>query len=212
MRPCAGRCMYAFAHGHAVFEYQLFKVAAGAPCVLTMPAAQSRGVAVLLLLAVLLLARHTALCQHHASAELDNEIQTLRAELDGLQADLRYAEERAAAAREQVRATLQQLEHLTSIRMSQRHQLRLEPYIIAPNSEMPMYADFIYIGLCAVFCAPAGAAHVDPPLQTSTSSAGCEEVRLHVLERSPKHPSSSNFSAGERVHMAVGSRSFTITS
>jgi hypothetical protein len=65
---------------------------------------------------------------------------------------------------------------------------------------MPMYADFIYIGLSAVFCAPADA---DLDARPATSAAGCEEVRLHVLERSPKR-ALSNFSAGERVRVAIG--------
>ena len=182
----------------AISVLQLFKVSADAT-MLTVRAAES-STRVALVLAVLLLARHTALCQHRAYAELDDEIQALRVELDEQQAELIDAEELALAARERVRATMQQLEYLTSIQISQRHKLRLEPYIIAPNSEMPMYADFIYLGLSAVFCSAADVA--DPGAPLPMSEAECE-VRLHVLERSPKR-ASSNFSAGERVRMAIG--------
>lgn len=155
---------------------------------------------VVLTLAVLLMACHTLVCEHQAGVELDQEIQRLRTTLEIQQTELRDIEQRAIFARKEVNATSQQLEYLIGIRNSQLHKLRLEPYIIAPNSEMPMYADCIYIGLSAVFCAPTDGTARDPSLPLQATE--CEEVMLHVLERSPKR-SSSNFSAIERVRMTI---------
>jgi hypothetical protein len=148
--------------------------------------------------ASLLLFILAAFCKALADTNLDNDIHALRSLLDLQQAELRDArdEHRQRVAREAFAATSLRLQHLAAIQQSQRHRLRLEPVLIAPNSHIPYHADSIHVGLQAVFCNPLGASGRDTRSsapRAATSSCG-GDVRLHVLQRK-RLPQSSTSSA-----------------
>lgn len=136
---------------------------------------------------MLLLHYHAAFSEQEDIARFDTEIDAKKATLEVQQARLRDIEAQAQLVRQEIVITRRELEFLENSRTASTHKLRLEPVLLAPNSDFPQYADFIYVGLLAVFCAPTcgssgnfscGGDHAD-------GARGCEEIRLHVLEKRP---------------------------
>jgi hypothetical protein len=153
---------------------------------------------------LLLLHVHAAFCNHQEIAQLDTEIDAMKASLELQQARLLEIEAEAQLAREEIRRTSRKLEFLGNSRKSMLYNVRLEPVLIAPNSDFPQHSDFIYVGLHLVFSVPqCGCSCNSSCIAVLPGRAqSCDEVRLHVLEK--LHPYSAASSSTQAGASALG--------
>ncbi len=137
---------------------------------------------------LLLLHGHASFCNHLEIAQLDTEIDAMKASLELQQARLLEIEAESQLVRQEIRGTSRKLEFLGNSRKSLLYNVRLEPVLIAPNSDFPQHVDFIYVGLHLVFCVPNcvrscnSSCSVTPAVHPGRAES-CDEMRLHVLEK-----------------------------